>query len=113
MVFEPQDFIECDNPAGDPLADFDNDGYTNQDELDNGTDPCNGGSQPADFDKAAGAPYVSDLNDDDDDNDGILDQNDPFQLGDPTVGGSDAFELPIYNGLFNDQQGLGGSLVWE
>lgn len=108
VVFEPQDFIECDNPAGDPLADFDNDGYTNQDELDNGTDPCNGGSQPADFDKAAGAPYVSDLNDDDDDNDGILDQNDPFQLGDPTVGGSDAFELPIYNGLFNDQQGLGG-----
>ncbi|MDF0717410.1 PKD domain-containing protein [Muricauda sp. 334s03] len=108
IVFEPQDFIECDDPAGNPLADFDNDGYTNQDELDNGTDPCNGGSQPADFDKSAGAPFVSDLNDDDDDNDGILDENDPFQLGDPEVGGSDAFTIPINNDLFNDQQGLGG-----
>ncbi len=108
IVLEPADFIECDNPAGDPLADFDNDGYTNQDELDNGTDPCNGGSQPSDFDKSAGAPFVSDLNDLDDDNDGISDANDPFQIGDPTVGGSDAFTLPVNNDLFNTQQGLGG-----
>ncbi|GLU44904.1 PKD domain-containing protein [Allomuricauda sp. NBRC 101325] len=108
VVFEPQDFIECDNPAGSPLADFDNDGYTNQDELDNGTDPCNGGSQPSDFDKSAGPPYVSDLNDPDDDNDGILDEDDPFQLGDPDVAGSDAFTLPVNNDLFNTQQGLGG-----
>ena len=35
----------------------------NQDEVDNGTDLCNGGSQPNDFDKVAGAPLVSDLND--------------------------------------------------
>ncbi|SDX07785.1 Putative Ig domain-containing protein [Flagellimonas zhangzhouensis] len=108
VVFEPQDFVQCDNPEAEPLADYDNDGYTNQDELDNGTDPCNGGSQPSDFDKSAGAPLISDFNDDDDDNDGILDKDDPFQLGDPTVGGSDAFTIPIRNDLFNDQQGLGG-----
>ena len=95
-------------PGYDPNADYDFDGYTNQDEEDNGTDPCNGGSQPQDFDKSAGAPLVSDLNDLDDDNDGINDANDPMQLGDPDAGGSDAFILPVANDLFNDQQGLGG-----
>ncbi|MEN8788311.1 MAG: malectin domain-containing carbohydrate-binding protein, partial [Flavobacteriaceae bacterium] len=111
VVFEPQDFVTCINPGEpgyDANADYDNDGYTNQDEEDNGTDPCNGGSQPDDFDKSAGAPLVSDLNDTDDDADGIPDSNDPFQLGDPTTSGSDAFTLPISNDLFNDQQGLGG-----
>jgi len=110
-VFEPQDFVECLSP-GDPgydaNADYDSDGYSNQDEEDNGTDPCNGGSQPQDFDKAAGGTLISDLNDTDDDADGIPDANDPFQLGNPTQAGSDAFELPIRNDLFNDQQGLGG-----
>ncbi|WP_088340977.1 PKD domain-containing protein [Robiginitalea sediminis] len=111
VVFEPQDFVECiapGEPGYDANADYDSDGYTNQDEVDNGTDPCNGGSQPADFDKVAGAPLISDLNDTDDDADGIPDALDPFQLGDPAVGGSDAFELPLQNDLFNDQQGLGG-----
>ena len=110
-VFEPTDAVNCINPGEpgyDPNDDYDNDGYTNQDEEDNGTDPCNGGSQPTDFDKSAGAPLVSDLNDTDDDNDGILDQNDPLQLGDPDTSGSDAFELPVLNDLFNFQQGLGG-----
>ena len=111
VVFEPQDFVECldpGDPGYDPNADYDFDGYTNQDEEDNGTDPCNGGSQPQDFDKSAGAPLVSDLNDLDDDNDGINDANDPMQLGDPDTGGSDAFVVPVSNDLFNDQQGLGG-----
>ncbi len=111
VVLAPDDAVNCIDPGEpgyDPNDDYDNDGYTNQDEEDNGTDPCNGGSQPDDFDKSAGAPLVSDLNDDDDDNDGILDEDDPFQLGDPDTGGSDAFTLPIQNGLFNDQQGLGG-----
>lgn len=111
VVMEPADAVNCIDPSEpgyDPQADYDLDGYTNQDEEDNGTDPCNGGSQPADFDKSAGTPLVSDLNDTDDDNDGILDQDDPMQLGNPATGGSDAFELPIRNGLFNDQQGLGG-----
>ncbi|SFR48349.1 PKD repeat-containing protein [Robiginitalea myxolifaciens] len=111
VVNEPQDFVDCiepGEPGYDPNADYDGDGYTNQDEEDNGTDPCNGGSQPDDFDKVAGAPLISDLNDTDDDADGILDANDPFQLGDPATTGSDAFTLPVRNDLFNDQQGLGG-----
>ena len=111
VVFEPQDFVACINPGQpgyNPNADYDSDGYTNQDEVDNGTDPCNGGSQPSDFDKVAGAPLSSDLNDTDDDADGIPDASDPFQLGNPAAAGSDAFNLPVQNDLFNDQQGLGG-----
>ncbi len=111
VVFEPTDAVICINPSDsgyDANADYDNDGYTNQDEEDNGTDPCNGGSQPDDFDKSAGAPFQSNLNDNDDDGDGILDAVDPFQLGDPSVTGSDAFTLPVSNGLFGDQQDLGG-----
>jgi len=76
MVLEPDDLVNClqPNEAGyDANADYDSDGYTNQDEVDNGSDHCNGSSQPNDFDKSAGAPLVSDLNDTDDDNDGILD----------------------------------------
>jgi len=111
VVFEPGDFVDCINPGEqgyDANADYDNDGYANIDELDNGNDHCNGGSQPADFDKAAGGTLISDINDLDDDADGISDATDPFQLGDPTTGGSDTFSLPINNDLFNDQQGLGG-----
>ena len=111
IIIEPADAIDCIDPADplyDPFADYDNDGYTNQDEVDNGTQPCNGGSQPNDFDKSAGAPFVSDLNDPDDDNDSIADSDDPFQLGNPESGGSDAFTLPIQNDLLNDQQGIGG-----
>ncbi|WP_167960951.1 PKD domain-containing protein, partial [Saonia flava] len=108
IVMEPQDFVECLDPSDsgyDANADYDFDGFTNQDEEDNGTDPCNGGSQPSDFDNDS----ISDLNDDDDDADGILDANDPFQLGNPNIGGSDAYELPITNDLYSDT-GLGGYL---
>ncbi len=111
VVFEPQDFVFCldsSDPSYNPLADYDFDGYTNEDEEQNGTDPCNGGSQPADFDKSSGGTLISDLNDTDDDFDGIPDGSDPFQLGDHTQAGSDAFTFPISNALFNDQQGLGG-----
>lgn len=54
--------------------DDDNDGYKNADEADNGTNPCNPLSFPADFDH----DFVSDKNDNDDDNDGILDVVDAF-----------------------------------
>lgn len=111
IVLEPQDFVICVQPGDsgyDPLADNDGDGYTNQDELDNGTDSCNGGSQPKDFDKAAGGTLVSDLNDIDDDNDGIPDSNDPFQLGDPLKNETDAFPLPVTNELFSDNPKLKG-----
>ena len=111
IVLEPQDFGECKAP-GDPgydaNADYDSDGYTNQDEEDNGTDPCNGGSQPNDFDKSPTGPNVSDLNDLDDDGDGIPDENDVFQLGDPQKSGSDAFLLPVTNELFSSNTELGG-----
>ncbi len=109
-VLEPNESVNCINPGEpgyDGTADYDSDGYTNQDEEDNGTDPCNGGSQPTDFDKSAGAPLISNLNDTDDDNDGIPDASDPFQLGNPAAGGSDAFILPVLNDLYS-QQGLGG-----
>lgn len=119
VVLEPQDFI-CILP-GDvgytDTGDSDGDGYTNQDEIDNKdvTEDiedviCSGGNQPDDFDKSVGAPFVSNLNDDDDDNDGILDINDPFQLGDPDTGGNDAFNLPVLNDLLSDNQILKGYL---
>ncbi len=113
VILEPQDFLTCidpSDPAFDPLADYDNDGYTNQDELDNGTDICNAASQPSDHDKAVGAPFVSDLNDPDDDSDGIPDAQDVFQLGDPLDAGTDAFYLPVINELFSDNPQLKGYL---
>ena len=116
-ILEPQD-LNCFLPSdAEYTAEDDNDldGYTNQDEIDNKNDDqsiedviCNGGSQPNDFDKPAGGVLVSDLNDDDDDNDNVLDASDPFQLGDPTAGGSDAFTLPVLNDLLSDNQELGG-----
>jgi len=113
VVLEPQDFVICilpGEPGYDPFGDNDSDGYSNQDEEDNGTDLCNGGSQPGDFDKLAGAPYVSDLNDPDDDADGIDDHVDILQIGNPVDAGSDAFALPVTNELFSDNPQLGGYL---
>lgn len=89
-IFEPADYDGndpgvCEGIDSETL-DEDNDDYTNADEIDNGTNPCSGASQPDDFDQAyeAGANnsefLVSDLNDDDDDNDGILDVDDPFNF---------------------------------
>ncbi|NJC25892.1 malectin domain-containing carbohydrate-binding protein [Neolewinella antarctica] len=118
-VLEPQDFVcfEPGEPGYSATGDNDLDGYTNQDEIDNKDAAqtvkeviCNGGNQPNDFDKAAGGTLTSDLNDLDDDNDNIPDANDPFQLGDPTVGGSDAFNLPVINDLLSDNQELKGYL---
>lgn len=121
VILEPDNFVlNCFNssePEYDGTEDYDSDGYTNDDELDNKdadqTDEeviCNGGSQPNDFDKDAGGILVSDLNDPDDDNDGIDDANDPFQLGDPLDSGSDAFTLPVLNELFSDNPDLKGYL---
>lgn len=113
IVLEPQDFIECidvNDPEYDLLADYDGDGYTNQDEIDNGTEICNGASQPDDFDKSAGGILVSNLNDTDDDNDGILDKDDPFQMGNPESAGNDAFQLPVENELFSSNPILQGYL---
>ncbi len=101
VILEPNDFVICVLPgeAGyDPNADNDADGYTNNDEILNQTDPCSGSSQPNDFD----GDLVSDLLDLDDDDDGINDNLDPLQLG--TV-----FNLPVENELFLGTD-LGGYL---
>src|SRR5690606_3211528 len=95
LVLTPADDVFCiapDDPDYDPDADYDHDGYTNQDEVENGTDPCSGASRPNDFDN----DKISDLNDLDDDGDGILDELDPFQIGGPR-------NLPINNELFSNQ----------
>lgn len=120
IVLEPKDAFTCLLPGDggyDANDDNDSDGYSNQDEIDNksasDTDQdviCNGSNQPNDFDKAAAGTLVSDFNDPDDDADGILDANDPFQMGDPTDGGSDAFDLPVQNELFSDNPTLKGYL---
>ncbi|MEM6830763.1 MAG: ring canal kelch-like protein, partial [Bacteroidota bacterium] len=52
-ILVPDEEVNCILPgdAGyDPLADNDNDGFTNEDETQNGTDLCSGASQPNDFD---------------------------------------------------------------
>jgi uncharacterized repeat protein (TIGR02543 family) len=107
-IMEPQDYdggggTVCLQPgqAGYlATADYDNDGYSNQDEIDNGTDHCASSIFPPDFD----GDFISDLNDPDDDNDGIPDHLDPFQMGVP-------FDLPVKNELFSDKmpgfRGLG------
>ena len=56
--------------------DEDGDGYDNADEIDNGTNPCS----PADHPPDADADLTSDLNDPDDDNDGLPDISDPFAI---------------------------------
>lgn len=65
----PVETTICNNPNS---PDDDGDGYSDTDEIANGTDPCNASSRPPDFD----GDFISDLNDPDDDNDGILDTAD-------------------------------------
>ncbi|WP_338733296.1 malectin domain-containing carbohydrate-binding protein [Mangrovimonas cancribranchiae] len=101
-VFEPAE-IECyqpNDPEYNASADYDNDGYSNQDEIDNGSNICSQSSKPKDFD----GDFISDLNDDDDDNDGILDVNDPFPI-DPDNGMNTT--LPINRPFWNNDPGTG------
>ncbi|HEX2620785.1 MAG TPA: hypothetical protein VHL11_11575, partial [Phototrophicaceae bacterium] len=98
-VFEPADFVEC-LGTYDAGLDEDLDGYNNADEIDNGTNPCSGGSTPSDFD----GDFVSDLNDPDDDNDTIVDLIDAFQI-DNTNGTS--ANLPLDYPFFNNDPGTG------
>jgi N-acetylneuraminic acid mutarotase len=112
-ILEPNDFVIVCLLPGDAgyqaNGDNDFDGYTNQDEIESGSDPC-GGGEPEDFDKAAGGTLVSDFNDLDDDNDGINDAVDSFQLGDPLTSGNDAFDLPVLNELLSGNTTLLGYL---
>ncbi len=102
-IFEPIDFIDClqpGDPGYDPLADTDNDGFTNQDEIDNGTNHCSPSSVPDDND----GDFISDLNDDDDDNDTILDVNDVFALD---ANNGLTTNLPIDYPFWNNDPGTG------
>lgn len=102
-IFEPSDFGNCPQPEDldyDPLADSDSDGYTNGDEIDNGTNHCSGGSKPNDND----VDFISDLNDPDDDNDGIPDVMDAFAT-DPNNGTTT--NLPIHFPFWNNDPGTG------
>jgi N-acetylneuraminic acid mutarotase len=91
-VFEPDDYGGSGGNTcyGLPSAtlDEDGDGFTNSDELANGTNPCSSADVPPDRD----GDKVSDLNDTDDDNDGIPDTSDPFAI-DPDNGRTTA--LPV------------------
>lgn len=101
-IFEPTD-INCLLPGDEGYseeADNDGDGYSNQDEADNNTNLCSQSSKPKDHD----GDFISDLNDPDDDNDGILDVNDAFAL-DPDNGMTT--NLPIEYPFWNNDPGFG------
>ena len=90
-VFEPNDYgggsgAPCDFSVG--TEDADMDGYTNQDEIDNATNPCSAADRPSDAD----GDFISDLNDTDDDNDGIDDIHDVFAID--SLNGSETF-MPL------------------
>jgi hypothetical protein len=79
-VFEPNDYGTGGGGGPDPNPsdpnDLDGDGYSNDDEIANGTNPNSSGDAPSDFDQ----DFLSDLLDDDDDNDSLLDHVDPFAI---------------------------------
>ncbi|AKA36093.1 PKD domain-containing protein [Flagellimonas lutaonensis] len=102
-VFEPTDFVNCPQPGEggyDPFADSDGDGFTNEDEVANGTNHCSGGSKPEDND----GDFVSDLMDADDDNDGIADVNDSFQWD---ADNGTTTNLPVDYPFWNNDPGTG------
>jgi hypothetical protein len=88
--------------ADDAALDEDGDGYSNADEIDNGTDPCSATSKPSDND----GDGVSDLNDADDDDDGKLDRKDPFAI-DEDNGSSTG--LPVSMTFDDPAGGLAGT----
>ena len=82
-VFEPNDYGGATPTCvgANNTLDEDGDGFTNADEIANGTDPCSAADVPPDADGDA----LSDRADPDDDNDGKPDTSDPFAL-DPMNG---------------------------
>ena len=104
-VLEPEEQLVC-GGADDDTIDEDGDGYTNADEIDNGTNLCSASDLPANNDAAEEQAEIdngtrtfllSDLNDSDDDNDGVDDATDPFQV-DASNGTSTS--LPLFRDLF-------------
>ncbi|MGZ8594599.1 MAG: Kelch repeat-containing protein, partial [Actinomycetota bacterium] len=107
FVFEPNDFGGGGGPtctgADDPNLDEDGDGFTNADEIDNGTDPCSSADVPSDND----GDHISDLNDPDDDNDGLPDTSDPFAVD---ANNGTATQIPVDYSWENDAPNPGGLL---
>ena len=102
-VLRPDTVIgPCAGTYSDQLDD-DADGFSNADEIDNGTDPCSAASVPPDADN----DLISNLRDNDDDNDGRLDTEDRFPV-DPFDGANT--QLPIRFLWENNQVALGGLL---
>ncbi|WMJ73315.1 T9SS type A sorting domain-containing protein [Cytophagaceae bacterium ABcell3] len=99
FFFEPAELSNC-TAEYDPALDEDGDCYMNDDEIDNQTNPCNAASRPSDFN----GNCVSDLNDPDDDSDGILDINDAFAR-DATNG--DSTHIPVERPMYNNNPGTG------
>ena len=97
-IYEPQDFQVCTGLYNGADDDFDK--YTNADEVDNGTNPCSAASVPPDNDH----DFVSDLNDTDDDNDGIADTVDAFAIDSQN---GLTTNLPIKYDLLNNNPGTG------
>lgn len=97
-IFEPQDFGNCTGAYDN--NDDDGDGYTNADEIDNNSNPCSAASVPPDYD----LDHISDLNDPDDDNDGIADTQDFFALD---INNGQKTTTPITYDLFNNYPGTG------
>ncbi len=98
-VFTPTGSSGC-NAANSAVIDSDGDGYSNADEYANNTNPCSQASTPPDHDQSLiGLFKVSDLNDPDDDDDGLPDNSDPFAL-DASNGLNTILplDLPLLNG---------------
>ena len=107
-AFEPNDYGGTPGPCtgtNDAHLDDDADGFSNADEIDNGTNPCSAGDIPPDAD----GDRISDRNDADDDNDGLPDTSDPFAL-DPANGADRALPVRLtWDPGSGDQAGLNGT----
>lgn len=78
-ILEPTDFDNANGICNGTFSyalDEDNDGYSNADEILNGSEPCSPAVRPGDADR----DFLSDLLDADDDNDGIPDSQDVFPI---------------------------------
>jgi hypothetical protein len=106
FVFEPNDFggggATC-TGADNPALEEDGDGYTNADEIDNGTSPCSAGDVPRDWDN----DRVSNLNDPDDDNDSMPDTSDPWAID----GANGTTTMLPVNHPFDDTDASAGGLL--
>ncbi len=97
-VFEP---FEGECVGGPGNQDDDGDGYSNNDEIANGSNECNAGDKPSDFD----GDFTSDRLDADDDNDGTDDVDDAFAHDGLNGIGT---TLPLDYDLFNGDVGFFG-----